>query len=97
MTSEKPNLHVSKNLNISRTKQDIEKLKTPLRLVWKYCSVVFKIRSKIFSLQWHFNRETLLLSMCLWGFEKLSRPAFDKFDTNFSSAAFINYIEPDYQ
>ena len=55
MTSETPNLHVSKNLNISKTKQDIEKLKTPLRLVWKCCSVVFKIGSKIFSLQWHFN------------------------------------------
>ena len=54
MTSETPNLHVSKNLNISRTKQDIEKLKTPLRLVWK-CSVVFKIGSKNFLLQWHFN------------------------------------------
>ena len=101
MTSETSNLHVSKNLNISRTKQDIEKLKTPLRLVWKCCSVisflyvcmvntiyllsfvetprkfiiaiinlrgvstklnkykccsvVFKIGSKIFSLQWLFN------------------------------------------
>ena len=55
MTSETPNLHVSKNLNISKTKQDIEKLKTPLRLVWKCCSVVFKIGSKIFSLQWHFK------------------------------------------
>ena len=55
MMSETPNLHVSKNLNISRTKQDIEKLKTPLRLVWKCCSVVFKIGSKIFSLQWHFK------------------------------------------
>ena len=54
MTSETPNLHVSKNL-ISRTKQDIEKLKVPLRLVWQCCSVVFKIGSKIFSLQWHFN------------------------------------------
>ena len=53
MTSETPNLHVSKNPNISKTKQDIEKLKTPLRLVWKCCSVVFKIGSKIFSLQWH--------------------------------------------
>ena len=50
-----PNLHVSKNLNISKTKQDSEKLKTPLRFVWKCCSVVFKIGSKIFSLQWHFN------------------------------------------
>ena len=56
MTSETPNLHVSKNLNISKTKQDIEKLKTPLRLVWKCCSVVFKIGPKIFSLQWHFNQ-----------------------------------------
>ena len=55
MTSETPNLYVSKNLNISKTKQDIEKLKTPLRLVWKCCSVVFKIGSKIFSLQWHFK------------------------------------------
>ena len=55
MTSETPNLHVSKNLNISKTKQDIEKLKTPLRLVWKCCSIVFKIGSKIFSLQWHFK------------------------------------------
>ena len=55
MTSETPNLHVSKNLNISKTKQDIEKLKTPLGLVWKCCSVVFKIGSKVFSLQWHFK------------------------------------------
>ena len=31
MTPETPNLHVSKNLNISKTKQDIEKLKTPLK------------------------------------------------------------------
>ena len=38
MTSETPNMHVSKNLNISKTKQDIEKLKTLLRLVWKCCS-----------------------------------------------------------
>ena len=56
MTSETPNLHVSKKLNIPKTKQDIEKLKTPLRLVWKCCSVVFKIVSKIFSLQWHFKK-----------------------------------------
>ena len=48
MTSETPNLHVSKNVNISKTKLEIDKLKTPLRLVWKYCSVVFKIGSKIF-------------------------------------------------
>ena len=46
--SETPNLHVLKNLNISRTKQDIEKLKTPLRLVWKGCSDAFKIESTIF-------------------------------------------------
>ena len=55
MTSETPNLHVSKKLNISKTKQDIEKLKTSLRLEWKCCSVVFKIESKISSLQWHFK------------------------------------------
>ena len=47
MTSETRNLHVLKNLNISKTKQDIEKLKTPLRLAWKCCSVVLKIGSKI--------------------------------------------------
>ena len=35
MTSETPNLHVSKNLNISKMKQDIEKLKTPIRLVYE--------------------------------------------------------------
>ena len=60
MTSETPNLHVSKNLDISKTKQDIEKLKTPLRLVWKCCSVVFKIGSKIVSLQWHFKFNCLV-------------------------------------
>ena len=48
MTSETPNLHVSKKLNISKTKQDIEKLKTPLRLVWKCCSDAFQIGSTIF-------------------------------------------------
>ena len=48
MTSETPNLHVSKNLNISKTKQDIEKLKTAIRLVWKCCSDEFKIGSTIF-------------------------------------------------
>ena len=48
MTSETPNLHVSKNLDISKTKQDIEKLKTPLRIVWKCCSDAFKIGSTIF-------------------------------------------------
>ena len=49
MTSETPNLHVLKNLNISKTKQDIEKLKTPLRLEWKCCSDAF-------SSQGHFKR-----------------------------------------
>ena len=48
MTSGTPNLHVSKKLNISKTKQDIEKLKTLLRLVLKCCSGVFKIGSMIF-------------------------------------------------
>ena len=59
MTSETPNLHVSKNLNISRTKQDIEKLKTPLRLVLKCCSVVFKIGSKFFRCSGTFKGQEL--------------------------------------
>ena len=48
MTSETPNLHVLKNLNISKTEKDIEKLKTPLRLVCKCCSDAFQIGSTIF-------------------------------------------------
>ena len=48
MTSETPNLHVLKNLNISKTEKDMEKLKTPLRLVWKCCSDAFQIGSTIF-------------------------------------------------
>ena len=48
MTSETPNLHVVTNLNISKTEKDIEKLKTPLRLVWKWCSDAFQIGSTIF-------------------------------------------------
>ena len=48
MTAETPNLHVVKNLNISKTEKDIEKLKTPLRLVWKCCSDAFQIGSTIF-------------------------------------------------
>ena len=48
MTSRTSNLNVSKNLNISKTKQDIEKLKTPLTLVWKCCPYAPKIGSKIF-------------------------------------------------
>ena len=48
MTSETSNLHVSKNLNISKTKQDIEKLKTPSKLVWKCCFDALQIGSTIF-------------------------------------------------
>ena len=44
-------------MNISEIKQDIEKLKAPLSLVRKCCSVAIKIRSTIFPLQWHFKRE----------------------------------------
>ena len=58
MTSETPNLHVSKNLNISKTKQYIEKLKTPLRLVWKCCSDAVQIGSTIFC-----HRGTLKVSI----------------------------------
>ena len=57
MTSETPNLHVVKNLNISKTEKDIEKLKTPLRLVWKCCSDAFQIGSTIFR-----HRGTLTLT-----------------------------------
>ena len=42
MTSETPNLHFSENLNISKTKQDIKKLKTPLikaRMEMLFCCV----------------------------------------------------------
>ena len=45
MTSEAPNLHVSKNLDISRTERDIKKLKTPF---WKCFSVAFKTGSAVF-------------------------------------------------
>ena len=70
MTSQTPNLHVSKNLNVSKTKQDIEKLKTPLRLIWKYCSDVFKIGSTIFR-----RRGTLTFQAVK---EFISSCAFDK-------------------
>ena len=78
MTSETPNLHVSKSLNISKTKQDIEKLKTPLRLVWKCCSVVFKIGSKIFPLQWHFNFNIQSNMHCM--IVKIKEHRFDALD-----------------
>ena len=68
MTSETPNLHVSKNVNISKTKQDIEKLKTPLRLVLNCCSVAFKIGSTIFALQGHFKYILIKPFKTLWGF-----------------------------
>ena len=62
MTSETPNLHVVKNLNISKTEKDIEKLKTPLRLVWKCCSDAFQIGSTIFR-----HRGTLNIKHCICG------------------------------
>ena len=43
MTSETLDFHVSKNLNISKTNDFMKKLKTPLKLVSKCCSVAFKI------------------------------------------------------
>ena len=54
MTSRDTEFACFKNLNISETKQDIEKLKAPLSLVRKCCSVAIKTRSTIFPLQWHF-------------------------------------------
>lgn len=44
---------LQKTLNISKTKQDNEKLKTQFRVVWKYCSVSYG--STIFWLEWNFN------------------------------------------
>ena len=38
----------TKNLNISKTEQGIDKLKTPLKLVWKCFSDALKITSTIF-------------------------------------------------
>ena len=55
MTSRDIQFAYFKNLNISKTKRDCEKLKTPFRPIQKCCSVVFKIGSKTFSLQWHFK------------------------------------------
>ena len=46
MTSETPNLHVSKNLNISKMEQDIEKLKTPL--VWNVVPLCLKLDQRFF-------------------------------------------------
>ena len=48
-----------KNLNISETKQGIEKLKTLLSLISKCCSFTIKIGMTIFSLQWHFKDMTV--------------------------------------
>ena len=48
MTSETANLHVSKKLIISKTKQDMEKLKTPSSIVWNCCSDGPQIKSIIF-------------------------------------------------
>ena len=39
MTSETPNLHVSKKHNISKTKQDIDKLKIKARMEMLFCCV----------------------------------------------------------
>ena len=55
MTSKETQFAYFENLNFSKTKRDIEKLKTLFRLIWKCCSVAFKIESTIFSLQGHFK------------------------------------------
>ena len=52
MTSRDTKFACFKTLNISETKQDIEKLKAPLSLVRKCCSVAIKTRSTIFPLQY---------------------------------------------
>ena len=56
MTSRDTYFACFNNLNISETKQDIEKLKAPLSLVRKCCSVAIKTRSTILPLQWHFKQ-----------------------------------------
>ena len=66
MTPETLNLHVSKNLNISKTKQDIEKLKTPLRFIWKYCSDASKIGSTIFRRRGTFQAVKEFISSCVF-------------------------------
>ena len=44
------------NLDIAKMKQDNEKLKTPFRLIWKCCSVAFKLGSTNFLWsRWHFK------------------------------------------
>ena len=43
------------NLNISKSKQDSEKMKTPFWFIWKSCSDVFTIGSTLFSSQWLSN------------------------------------------
>ena len=67
MTSETPNLHVLGNLNISKTEKDIEKLKTPLRLIWKCCSDAFQIGSTIFRRRGTLNSDDTLASFQSFG------------------------------
>ena len=55
MTSSDTLFAYTENLNVWKTKQDREKLKTPFRLIGKCCSHAFKIGSMILWSQWHFN------------------------------------------
>ena len=55
MTSRDTLFAYTENLNVWKTKQDSEKLKTPFRLIGKCCSDAFKIGSMIFWSQWHFK------------------------------------------
>ena len=57
-------MHASKNHNISKTKQDIEKLKTPLRVVWECCSDAFKIVSMIFRRRGALNMKFVSVHEC---------------------------------
>ena len=52
MTSRNTKFGYFENLNISKTKQDSDKLKTPLKMT-------FKIKSRIISSQWHFKYSDL--------------------------------------
>lgn len=59
MTSEAPIFHVSKSLNTSKTKKDIEKMKMPLRFFWKCYFVAFRVILD----QWFFVSLALYISI----------------------------------
>ena len=65
MTSETSNLHVSKDLNISKTKQDIEKLKTRSGSSVYVVLMRFKLDPRFF-VAGHFKDFSLKLMCSVW-------------------------------